>query len=84
VDLPGKDYILYLVQGHYLVWENKRQTSISVRFPVFNRIYTVKNDFVKYYGARSAPTLGAVLVDNALLARHPTLAELVTTRRTRK
>jgi hypothetical protein len=51
--LPDKETTLYLVKGGYYVWENRKRTKISVKFPVFNQTYVVGNVFVKRYGFRT-------------------------------
>ena len=76
VPLPDKFSTLYLLEGHYFVWENKKKTKISIKFPVLNEVFVVSNDFIQRYGYRSRlPDKGYVLVDEKLINQTPVLAE---------
>jgi len=74
LDLPDKETSQYLVEGRYFTWENKTHTKISVKFPIFNLVYTVSNVFVRRYGYLDAlPTSNYYLVDRDLLKQFPAL-----------
>lgn len=74
VPFEDKDETLYLVLGRYYVWENKKHTKISIKFPVFKQTYVVDNVFIQRYAYRRAfPDTGAVLVDEGLVHRYPSL-----------
>jgi len=85
LDLPNKDEMLYLVPASYYMWENKKHTCISVKFPLFNQVLRVKNDFVKRYGFRSQlPSTNCTLLTRAIIDSNETLKELVVSNRSRR
>jgi hypothetical protein len=74
LDLPDKDSTLYLVQGTYLMYENKQKTKISVKFPILKETRNVNNNFIKRYGYRkNLPTSAYKLVDEALIKAYPSI-----------
>jgi hypothetical protein len=69
---PDKENTLYLVEGIYYMWENKQHTRISIKFPVFDQVYTVSNVFIKRYGYRTyLPMDGFRLVNSEMAKQLP-------------
>ncbi len=74
--LPDKFQTLYLMEGRYFVWENKKKTKISIKFPVINEVYVVSNDFIQRYGYRDKlPESNYVLIDKLIINQHAELTE---------